>query len=199
LAQSRAKAKNSRNVPAAACPSLSLPRLQPKSGVSDFGRILGGRTRLYPSSAGGRSSPHRRRLCFFAEVRRWHSVISLLRGNSVAFGLKRTLGRIYEYTSSSWRRECDWDPTFFGSLLSFLTFGTEGHPRERFIHTCVSLSPNRPMTVGQSMSALPGYIRRRLVPLTRARHRPRCQGNGLCSQFSYGQAVMIHNAPRLTH
>ena len=31
------------------------------------------------------------------------------------------------------------------------------------------------MTVGQSMSALPGYIRRQLVLLSLARHRPRCQ------------------------
>ena len=41
--------------------------------------------------------------------------------------------------------------------------------------------PERPLAAGQSMSALPSYIRHQLVLLSRARRRPRCQDIGPCS------------------
>jgi len=42
--------------------------------------------------------------------------------------------------------------------------------------------PNLPILVGQSMSALPGYFRRRPVPLLRGHHRPQCRGIWRCFQ-----------------
>jgi len=47
---------------------------------------------------------------------------------------------------------------------------------------------NQHTTGGQSMSALPRYIRRQLAPLSRARHQPQCPDIGRCSRSLCGRA-----------
>jgi hypothetical protein len=47
---------------------------------------------------------------------------------------------------------------------------------------------NQHTTGGQSMSALPRYIRRQLAPLSRSRHRPQYPDNGRCSRSLCGRA-----------
>jgi len=51
-------------------------------------------------------------------------------------------------------------------------------------------SPNLPMLVGRSMSALPEYFRHQLVPLSREHHLPRCRGIWRCFRSWCGRAVM---------
>jgi hypothetical protein len=48
--------------------------------------------------------------------------------------------------------------------------------------------PSGQLRTGQSMSALPADFRHQLVPLLRARHRPRCRDSGPCSRSSCARA-----------
>src|SRR6266851_7354088 len=46
-------------------PQRSLPRLQPNSGLPEFGHILTGRSRINPTSAGGTGRGHARKFARF--------------------------------------------------------------------------------------------------------------------------------------
>src|SRR3954470_3744685 len=50
------------------------------------------------------------------------------------------------------------------------------------------VGPNRLLEVGQSMSALPEYFRRQLVPLLRGHHLPRCRDISPCFRSWYVRA-----------
>jgi len=107
----------------------------------------------------------------------------------VYFGPKAPAGKETNWVPTDPARKFELMARFYGPSSSTRSGNCQTSKRLQLSKQAyVRLWPEPADEVGQSMSALPGYIRRQLVPLSRARHRPRCQGNGPCPQSSYGPA-----------
>ena len=84
------------------------------------------------------------------------------------------------FGTSRWRLQ--------GNATLGLRAGGRGHHLFFLAEQGSAPGTNQHTTGGQSMSALPRYIRRQLAPLSRSRHRPQCPDNGRCSRSLCGRA-----------